>query len=214
MKRYHYVNRVTKMTPICQTHIKDSFSRFNVKYYQIKWYRKWLCKTPCSNKSVHHSALISLSRGLVRQSCCSCLQLRSGAETEEASEVTGLDGELEVEQLLSSIERIGGTTFLTLILRLKFFWTLSFSSGLGIALFNCPSHSRSTSPPCLAMAVLTREAKSVDDSFSCLVMGGRYHTSHTMAQLVIIRKTYVKKSNRWEFQKGSPKMGSYLMATG
>ena len=47
---------------------------------------------------------------------------------------------------------------------------------------------RSTSPPFLAISALTLFAKCTADSFSLLRMGGKYHTSHTMAQDVIIMK--------------------------
>ena len=44
---------------------------------------------------------------------------------------------------------------------------------------NCTYHTRSTSPPCLAISALTLFANLTASSFSILVMGGRYHTSQT-----------------------------------
>ncbi|GMR46260.1 hypothetical protein PMAYCL1PPCAC_16455, partial [Pristionchus mayeri] len=57
-------------------------------------------------------------------------------------------------------------------------------------LLSAPSHSKSTSPPALAMALLTRRANAIESSPSCLLMGGRYQTSQVIAQLVIIIHKY------------------------
>lgn len=45
-------------------------------------------------------------------------------------------------------------------------------------------------------------------------MGGKYQTSHTIAQLVIIMYRYCIIEYLLLFQKASPNRGSYLMATG
>lgn len=92
-------------------------------------------------------------------------------------------------------------------------------------------HSRSTSPPCLAMADFTLLANWTASSSACekegravlsagsghrgraglargaptsLVMGGRYQTLQTMAQLVIILSRYVTIPYLLLFQKASP----------
>lgn len=77
-----------------------------------------------------------------------------------------------------------------------------------------PYQTKSTSPPCVAMMPLTLLAKSMADSSSFCTMGGKYHTSQTIAQLVIIMYKYCIIEYLLLFQKGSPKRGSYFMATG
>lgn len=66
----------------------------------------------------------------------------------------------------------------------------SFHSFFGFIRLSWPSQTRSTRPPCLAMTLFTRLAKSMADSFSPRVIGGRYHTSHTIAHEVIIMYRY------------------------
>jgi hypothetical protein len=70
-------------------------------------------------------------------------------------------------------------------------------------------HMRSTRPPWRAIALLTRLAKSIAVSPSCWYMGGKYQTSQTMAQLVIIKYRYCIMEYRLLFQKASPNLGSY-----
>lgn len=86
----------------------------------------------------------------------------------------------------------------------------SFHSFFGFIRFSCPSHTRSTKPPCLAMTLFTRLAKSMADSFSSRVIGGRYQTSHTIAHEVIIMYRYCIIEYFELFQNASPKRASYL----
>jgi hypothetical protein len=54
-------------------------------------------------------------------------------------------------------------------------------------LCNYPAyHVKSTNPPFLAISAFTRLAKSTEFSPSLRSIGGKYHTSQTMAQEVII----------------------------
>lgn len=77
-----------------------------------------------------------------------------------------------------------------------------------------PYHTKSTKPPCCAIKFLTRLAYSTELSPSFCWTGGKYHTSQTIAQLVIILNKYCPMESLLLFQKASPKRGSYLMATG
>lgn len=46
-------------------------------------------------------------------------------------------------------------------------------------------------------------------SFTCLLIGGRYQTLQTMAQLLIILSRYLTMPNLLLSQKASPNCGSY-----
>ena len=59
------------------------------------------------------------------------------------------------------------------------------------------------------MADFTLFANWTASSSASLVMGGRYHTLQTMAQLVIILSRYVTIPYLLLFQKASPNWGSY-----
>ena len=74
-------------------------------------------------------------------------------------------------------------------------------------------HIKSTSPPWRAISALTLLAKVMASSSSVFSIGGRYHTSQTMAHDVIIIKIYVIMPYLEEFQNASPKSGSYFIAT-
>lgn len=89
------------------------------------------------------------------------------------------------------------------------------SSGQRIIIKNYVAyHIKSTSPPCFAITLLTLFAKSIALSSSLWCIGGKYQTSHTIAQLVIIMYKYCIIEYLLLFQKASPNRGSYLMATG
>lgn len=70
-------------------------------------------------------------------------------------------------------------------------------------------HCKSTKPPCLAITDFTLFAKSIALSPSFLYIGGRYQTSHTMAQLDIVIYKYCIIEYRLLFQNASPNLGSY-----
>jgi len=70
-------------------------------------------------------------------------------------------------------------------------------------------HCRSTRPPCRAITDFTRFAKSMALSPSFLYIGGRYHTSQTIAQLDIVMYKYCIIEYRLLFQNASPNLGSY-----
>lgn len=70
-------------------------------------------------------------------------------------------------------------------------------------------HMRSTKPPCSAIALFTRLANATAVSFGRRVIGGKYQTSHTIAQLVIIIYKYCIIVNLLLFQNASPNLGSY-----
>lgn len=70
-------------------------------------------------------------------------------------------------------------------------------------------HCKSTRPPRRAITDFTRFAKSIALSPSFLYIGGRYHTSQTIAQLDIIMYKYCIIEYRLLFQNASPNLGSY-----
>lgn len=66
--------------------------------------------------------------------------------------------------------------------------------------------TRSTKPPCWAINCLTLFAYSTEVSPCCWWTGGRYQTSQTIAQLVIIINRYSPMEYLLLFQKASPNL--------